>query len=80
MFLTLFINYKRVLLYIFVAICYGRTLLNNACNEPYAYDRIVYRGGEIRNSGGGTCSSPNYCTECENGFYQNGGRCLSTLQ
>ncbi|CAG2198378.1 unnamed protein product [Mytilus edulis] len=60
-----------------LAKCNGRTLLNDACNEQYTSDKIIYFGGESRDRGGGTCSSPDYCTGCEDGFYQHYGRCLT---
>ena len=62
---------------IFLAKCNGLTQLNGACGEVYTSDRIIYRGGSTRNNGGGTCSSPNNCINCQDGFYGYGGKCLS---
>lgn len=53
--------------------------MNDACNEQYYSDVIVYRGGETRDRGGGSCSSPENCTNCADGFYGDSGRCLSNL-
>ena len=52
-------------------------MLNDACREVYTSDRITYRGGYTQNNGGGTCHSPNNCINCRDGFYGNGGQCLS---
>ncbi|CAC5375018.1 unnamed protein product [Mytilus coruscus] len=57
-------------------ICNGKTLLNDACNEQYTSDKIIYRSGVFSDRGGGTCSSPEYCTGCKDGFYQYLGHCL----
>ncbi|XP_076076031.1 uncharacterized protein LOC143046854 [Mytilus galloprovincialis] len=57
-------------------VCDGKTILNDACNEQYYSDVIVYRGGETRDRGGGSCSSPENCTNCADGFYGDSGRCL----
>ena len=52
-------------------------MLNDACREVYTSDRIIYRNESTRNNGNGTCQSPNNCSNCHDGFYGNGGQCLS---
>ncbi|CAG2197001.1 unnamed protein product [Mytilus edulis] len=67
------VNWSRLK---FETVCYGKTILNDACNEQYYSDVIVYRGGETKDRGGGNCSSPENCTNCADGFYSGSGRCL----
>ena len=62
---------------IFLAKCNGLTNSNGACKEVYTSDRIKYRDKSTRNNGGGTCSSPDNCINCHDGFYGYGGKCLS---
>lgn len=64
--------------FFFQAVCAGRTNLNGACHRSYSDDKIIYRGGRTQNYGGGTCTQPNNCENCNQGFYNDGrGYCSS---
>ena len=67
----------------FSAICDGKidaTTRGGACNVYYGGSNYQYTRdkGVVRNSGG-TCSSPDGCTNCDtdHGFYSVGPRCES---
>ncbi|CAG2190382.1 unnamed protein product [Mytilus edulis] len=55
-----------------MSVCAGRTNLNGACHRRYSDDKIIYRGGRTQNYGGGTCTQPNNCENCNQGFYNDG--------
>ncbi|CAC5386465.1 unnamed protein product [Mytilus coruscus] len=58
-----------------MAICDGKTDLNDACGISYSSNYQITRDlGNVYHSGG-SCSSPNVCTECNDGFYADGPYC-----
>nr|XP_034301655.1 uncharacterized protein LOC105322112 [Crassostrea gigas] len=57
------------------AICDGKTNPYGACTLRYTNDRILKRDGSVHTVSGGTCSSPDRCTGCNDGFYSTGPYC-----
>ncbi|XP_071123148.1 uncharacterized protein [Mytilus edulis] len=57
------------------AICDGKTVFTGACNKYYPNDYQKTKDKGIVRSSGGTCSSPDTCTNCNDGFYSNGPYC-----
>ena len=58
--------------------CDGK-IKDAACNKEYHSDVIIRRDKRERHSGG-HCTSPNKCTDCNNGFYSDGPYCQSKCQ
>ncbi|XP_060084880.1 uncharacterized protein LOC132564227 [Ylistrum balloti] len=46
-----------------------------ACTQYYRNDYIQYRSGVRQRHSGGTCTAPDQCSSCNDGFYANGGMC-----
>lgn len=61
----------------FIAICDGKTVFTGACNKYYPNDYQKTKDKGIVRSSGGSCSSPDTCTNCNDGFYSNGPYCES---
>ncbi|CAG2251380.1 unnamed protein product [Mytilus edulis] len=57
------------------AICDGKTVFTGACNKYYPNDYQKTKDKGIVRSSGGFCSSPDTCTNCNDGFYSNGPYC-----
>ncbi|XP_055997828.1 uncharacterized protein LOC125647098 [Ostrea edulis] len=58
------------------AICDGLTDYTGlACTQNYPDDSIRKRSGAVVRDSGGSCSSPEICTDCNDGFYGDGPKC-----
>ncbi|CAC5360413.1 unnamed protein product [Mytilus coruscus] len=57
-----------------LAICDAKTNLMGACSIYYSNDYQKTRAGIIRSSGG-SCTSPDTCTNCKTGYYSDGPYC-----
>ncbi|XP_069133969.1 uncharacterized protein [Argopecten irradians] len=57
------------------AICNRRINPGSACTQYYSNDYIKYRTGVVQRHSGGRCTSPEQCSDCNDGFYANGGMC-----
>ncbi|XP_061181031.1 uncharacterized protein LOC133189645 [Saccostrea echinata] len=57
------------------AICDDKTDRSGACTKYYSNDGILKRNHPIVRDSGGSCSSPEKCTNCNNGFYGDGPYC-----
>ncbi|CAG2203590.1 unnamed protein product [Mytilus edulis] len=58
------------------AICDGKTNFNGACNIYYSDDQIITRSqSSPQRSSGGSCTGPNSCIDCNDGFYSDGPKC-----
>ena len=67
----------KILHFCSLAICDGKTNVNGACNRYYSNDYQKIKSTGIERNSGGTCSSPDYCSNCNDGFYSNGPYCDS---
>ena len=61
----------------FSAICDNKINPNGACSITYTDDQILKRDGSVVRKSKGTCSSPEKCTNCNDGFYSDGPNCKS---
>ncbi|CAG2233157.1 unnamed protein product [Mytilus edulis] len=57
-----------------MSICDGKTDITGACGITYSSDYQITKLGNVYHSGG-SCSSPNVCTDCTPGFYSDGPYC-----
>ncbi|XP_078334035.1 uncharacterized protein LOC111124258 [Crassostrea virginica] len=57
------------------AICDNKINPNGACSITYTDDQILKRDGSVVRKSKGTCSSPEKCTNCNDGFYSDGPYC-----
>ncbi|XP_021356985.1 uncharacterized protein LOC110452658 [Mizuhopecten yessoensis] len=48
---------------------------DGACTQYYSNDYIQYRSGSTQRHSGGSCNAPEQCSNCNDGFYANGGMC-----
>lgn len=65
------------LIFPFSAICDSKINPTGACTLSYSDDRILKRDGSVARISGGRCSSPEKCTNCNDGFYGDGPYCKS---
>lgn len=73
-------HFVTVIVTFLSAICDGKTNPFGACTLRYTNDRILKRDGSVHTVSGGTCSSPDRCTGCNDGFYSTGPYCESKTQ
>lgn len=73
-------HFVTVIVTFLPAICDGKTNPYGACTLRYTNDRILKRDGSVHTVSGGTCSSPDRCTGCNDGFYSTGPYCESKTQ
>lgn len=73
-------HFVTVIVTFLSAICDGKTNPYGACTLRYTNDRILKRDGSVHTVSGGTCSSPDRCTGCNDGFYSTGPYCESKTQ
>jgi hypothetical protein len=60
------------------AICAGLTNYGGrSCTQHYSSDSIRKRDGSVVRDSGGSCSAPETCTDCNDGFYGDGPKCKS---
>ncbi|XP_067684738.1 uncharacterized protein [Haliotis asinina] len=57
------------------AICDNAINPTGACNIDYTTSHIIYSDGKTQYSSGGTCSLPEICINCNDGFYASPNRC-----
>eukprot|EP00105_Crassostrea_gigas_P033283 XP_011456606.1 PREDICTED: teneurin-3-like [Crassostrea gigas] len=57
------------------AICDTKLNPTGACTLSYTDDKVLKRDGSVERNSGGSCSSPETCTNCNDGFYGDGPYC-----
>ena len=70
-------DFLPCLIFPFSAICDSKINPTGACTLSYSDDRILKRDGSVARISGGRCSSPEKCTNCNDGFYGDGPYCKS---
>ncbi|KAK3101031.1 hypothetical protein FSP39_000383, partial [Pinctada imbricata] len=57
------------------AVCDSK--IEGTCTQAYSNDYIKYRTGVTQRVSGGSCTAPDTCTSCNDGFYGDGPYCSS---